>query len=112
MPKEQKSIKFNYYKTETYRSYYTDGVFGGITSKGKIYADFFIEKFTTPKSMQYEIIDDDKLGKEFERESAEGFSRQIECGVIMDVSFAKVLNRWLSEKIEEHEAIKKQIDDQ
>ena len=110
MPKQQ-SIKFNYNKTETYRTYYADGVFGGITSKGKIFADFFIEKFTTPKSMNYEIIDNGELGNEIDRESVEGFSRQIECGIIIDVNFAKVLHRWLGEKIEEHKKILNQIDE-
>ena len=57
------SIKVHYIKTNNYRSYHVDGIFGGITPKGNIYCELFVERQVTPQQITYKI-GDGKLGKE------------------------------------------------
>ena len=40
---KQKVLEFHYIKNQSYRSYYVDGVFGGLTPKGKLSMQFFLE---------------------------------------------------------------------
>jgi hypothetical protein len=97
-----KTIKFNYIKTNNYRTYHVDGVFGGLTAHRKIYMELFLERAVTPQSIDVEVRQDGTLGEEVSRTGKEGLVREIEAGAIMDVSVAEGLRDWLDEKIKQY----------
>jgi len=107
--KTQSKVKINYKKTDSYRSYLVDGIFGGLTPSGKLYVELFTERQVTPQSIEYLVAEDGKLGQEIKREGKEGLVRQIEAGLVMDVDMAEVLIGWLREKLELHKVNAQQI---
>lgn len=103
-----KIININYIKTNTYRTYHVDGVFGGITPNGKIHAQLFVQRLVTPQIIQHELIEEEgQLGREIKRIGKTGVVREIESGIIMDVEMAKIFRDWLDEKIKKSEEDRK-----
>jgi hypothetical protein len=100
---KEKIIEFYYIKSQRYRSIYADGVFGGITPKGKLSMQFFFEGTQVPISVKHEILENGVLGNEIERKSNKGILREIECCLIVDVDTAKAMQKWLDEKIQQYE---------
>lgn len=95
------TVDFHYIKTNNYRTYHVDGIFGGLTPDAKkIYIELFVQRSATPKRVQYEVVDG-RIGEETgDREGLEGLVREVESGLIMDLEVARVLRDWLSRKIE------------
>ncbi|MFH1260012.1 MAG: hypothetical protein ABII74_09465 [Elusimicrobiota bacterium] len=93
------TIDFNYIKTPSYRTYYANGIFGGLTSRGELYLELFTERNVTPKIIKYEVTDEGKLGKEIKREGLQGMVREIECGLLINIDTAKSLVEWLNKNI-------------
>jgi len=97
--KIKQEIEFHYLKANSYRSFHVDGVFGGITPKGNIYMELFLERGPTPKGIIHELNDDGSLGKELSRHGKTGLIREIEAGVVFDVATAEAIRNWLAGKI-------------
>lgn len=93
------SIDVNYLKTNNYRTYHVDGIFGGPTVHGKLYVELFLERAVTPRIIKHKVTPKGKLGEEVSRIGKEGIIREIEAGLIMDLGTAKVFRNWLDEKI-------------
>lgn len=98
-------IDFHYLKTNSYRSIHVDGVFGGLTPRGNLYLELFLERKPTPRKVKHLVKDSGIVGDEIEREGKAGFIREIECGLIMDIVTAKKLREWIDNKINEFEEI-------
>ena len=98
--KTKQEIEFHYLKTNNYRSFHADGAFGGVTPRGNIYIELFLEKAPTPQSIIHEINEDGSLGKEVSRQSKTGVIREIEAGIILDLATAESVRNWLTEKID------------
>ena len=96
---EKKEIDIHYLKTLAYRSYHVDGIFGGITPKGKLYCELFIDRNVTPKKITHEVLPDSRVGKEIGREGKQGLVREVECGIILDIDTAISIRNWLDTKI-------------
>lgn len=94
-----KTIDIHYLKTNNYRTYHIDGIFGGLTGYNKLYIELFIERGATPQITQHEITPEGMIGKEINRAGKKGIIREIEAGLIMDISTAKIIRDWLDEKI-------------
>lgn len=95
------TIDIHYLKTNNYRTYHVDGIFGGITPDAKkLYIELFVQRTATPRRIQYEVTQDNKVGNETgQREGKEGLVREIESGLIMDIEVAEVLRGWLNRQI-------------
>lgn len=98
--KSKQEIEFHYLRTNNYRSYHVDGVYGGVTPKGNIYMELFLERGPTPRNVIHELKDDGSLGKELTKQSKSGLIREVEAGIVVDLRTAEALRNWLSEKIE------------
>ena len=99
------TVEVNYLKTGSYRTYHVDGVFGGPTAHGKIYVELFLERSVTPQVIQYEVTAEGGLGGEIRRTGKQGIIREVEAGLIMDITVAKAFRDWLDEKIKMYEEI-------
>ena len=98
------TVDVHYIKTSSYRTYYADGVFGGLTPTGKLYMEFFIHRPVTPQVIKYKVTPEGFISEEeTERVGKTGIVRQIEAGLEMDIETAKVLRVWLDNKILESE---------
>jgi hypothetical protein len=98
-----KDIDFHYIKTPCYRTYHVDGIFGGLTPRGNLYVELFVERKPTPNMVKHAVKDSGEVGEELFREGKSGFVREIECGLSMDIQTAKSLQKWLESKISEFE---------
>lgn len=109
MKKEKKELIFHYIKTNNYKTFYSDGFFGGITPKGKIYMEPFIERGATPQQVKHIISEDGDIDGGTILEAKKDVIREIECGIVMDVETAKALQNWLTTKIEEFQEINNKL---
>ena len=100
-------INFHYIKANQFRVIHADGVHGGLHPRGNIQMSFFSERVPIPKRVSHEIDEDGKLGKEIvsERETRDGIVREVEVGVVMGVSEARSLVKWLQQKIRAYEKL-------
>lgn len=97
-------VDVHYIKTHSYRTYFADGVFGGLTPTGKLYMEFFLHRSVTPQIIKYKTSPEGFISKEeVERIGKSGIVRQIEAGIEMDIHTAKVVREWLDSKISESE---------
>ena len=103
-PKKPNKITFNYIKTPSYRTYHVDGFYGGLTAKGNLYVELFVERAVTPQKEIYEIKGN-ALMPNPKREGKEGVVREIEAGMIMDYPTMLIFKKWLDEKINQHQSI-------
>lgn len=81
-----------------------DGMFGGLTPSGKVYAELFLQRSVTPQSIKYKI-EDGVIKEELKRTGKEGVVREIEAGIIMDIETAKIFKDWLETKISEYDQL-------
>jgi hypothetical protein len=97
-----KQAKFDYIKANSYRVVHADGAWGGITPTGNIFMAIFSQRPAIPKQTVYEVMPEGRLGAELrdQRVSRDAIIREIEVGIQLDPSTAKVLLEWLREKIE------------
>lgn len=120
-------IKYKYKFPSDYNPKYTNGVYGGITSKGEIWINFFLERAGIPKSQTHELESEQladkeikKIGKEIRDEiEPQDFDRQmirfLQAGVIMNYPTAKTVHEWLGrhlETLEKSDLLDQQNDDE
>lgn len=101
----KQKVTINYLKTPNYRTYFIDGMYGGITPNGKIFAELFIQRNPTPKTVTQEINEDGSMGKIEKSEGKKGLIRQVEASLLMDIETAKSFAGWLNDKIKKHEVL-------
>ena len=99
------SMEFHYLKSGGFRVVHADGVWGGPTPRGYITMSFFSERAPIPRRISYKLNPSDgipqalTLGKELARDGKEGFVREVEVEVMIDLPMAKSLIRWLADKV-------------
>ena len=78
----------------------------GLTPKGNLYLELFIERRPTPTKIRHKISSAGQLvGDPIAVESRIGFVREIECGLLLDMNTAKVIRDWLTSRIEEFDKL-------
>lgn len=95
-------IKFVYKKTGNYRTYFADGVHGGISPRGYLHLDIFVEKQATPESELYSMRNQTLHREDFDPKSNH-FVREVEASIVMDYNLMVSLRNWLNSKIDEFE---------
>ena len=100
-------IKFDFIKSNFFRVIHVDGVFGGNSPRGLISMAVYNERWPIPKQIIKEFKHG-KSGKEIERASRDAIVREVEAQLVMDVPTAKIICKWLQDKISN---IEKQIKD-
>lgn len=110
MTDKQKSlpeeIRFDYLKSNSFKVIHADGIFGGVSHRGTIWATFWSERGAIPTQVVHRLTPDGKLGEELleQRAVRDAIIREAEAVVVMDLGTAKALRRWLDEKITTVEA--------
>ncbi|MFH6603445.1 hypothetical protein ACEZ3G_08150 [Maribacter algicola] len=101
-------IKCKYKFAEEYNPEYVNGAHGGVTPKGEIAINFFMERHAIPYSQTYEVDEDGLLTREIKDEAEPkdlntSFIRYIKTGIIVDYSTAKSIYQWLGNHIDKIE---------
>ncbi len=99
----KRTITYKYERHPDYRIVYANGAVGGVTPRGEILYDLFIEFVGVPQETVHSVTPDG-LGPEIERKpESPPFTRQSQIGVVMTPGQAKSLGYWLLNQVESME---------
>jgi hypothetical protein len=102
---ENKPITFHYIKDTNFRTALSTGAIGGLTIQRLINLNFYSDRPPIPKSITFDLKNSQELGAETDRDTKEGFIRDVHFGVTMDIVNAKELIRFLSKLVKDAESI-------
>lgn len=97
------TIKFKYIFSKDYNPKYINGAYGGITPKGEITVNFYLERQGLPISQTYQLKPEEKQATEISAEPNDlqlSMVRFVDTGIILNLTSAKEIVAWLNEKIE------------
>ena len=94
-----RTVEFHYIKSNGFRVVHTDGAWGGPTPHGYIAVTFYSERAPLPQLLVRELDSSGRLGKEVSRKSRNGYVREAEVQVMMDLRVAEGFVEWLQNKI-------------
>ena len=107
--KKTRPLPFHYIKANQFRVIHVDGAHGGITPSGNIQMAFFSDRQPIPQIVVHHVDQDGNVSAEeiaSERVSKTGIVREVEVEAIMSLASAKVLVKWLADKISTLEKIR------
>jgi len=99
---EQK-IDTHFIKNNDFRTILTTSVYGGITINGLINANFCVDRTVIPLKT-VSTIEGVTLAEK-QRESKEGIIKEVQIGVLMDITMAKQTIDWLQKQIKQVEEL-------
>ena len=101
-----KKIKFEYRHPDDYKPLYVNGVIGGPTAKNDIILNFFVEANSLPDSQVFEVVDGKISGELLDKRKPSPIQgdtftiiRHMQTGIILNISEAAALHKWLGEQI-------------
>lgn len=110
MAQNKPELKFKYIFDYGYNPVYANGAHGGVSPRGELVMNFYLERMALPESITHEINPNGTIGSETAAEPddlAHSMVRFIEAGVVMNYQNAKELHLWLGERIKEMEAVER-----
>jgi hypothetical protein len=97
-------VKFTFRKAENYKTHFINGAYGGLSPHGDVICNFFFEYKTLPESEEA-IVTDGKLTPVKNALQESEMTRELKVGVIMSPSEARIIAKWLNDKVDEFEKI-------
>jgi len=101
-------MKFKYIFTYDYNPVYVNGAHGGISPRGELVVNFYLERPPLPNAITHEITQTGGIGAETEMEPEDlgrSLVRHVTNGVVLNYHTARELHYWLGEKLKEMEAL-------
>ena len=108
MAQNKPELKFKYIFNYGYNPVYVNGAHGGISPRGELIMNFYLERMALPESISHEINQDGTIGGEIDVEPEDlknSLVRYIENGVVLNYQGARDLLLWLGERVKEMEAL-------
>lgn len=99
------SIRYTFIKSPFFRTIFMNGAWGGVTPRGQLQMSIYTEHHPFPEFTINEVSPEGILGAETDRSQIEGYTREIEVNVIMNLREAVSLRNWLNTRIEQMEQI-------
>jgi hypothetical protein len=99
----KRSLTFIFEKAPDFRLMRADGIWGGITPRGDLEINFFLDTNSLPAEATYELTPKNTLGKEQSRKLAYEKGkvlRLVNCGIVVSPNVAKSIVDWLNEKLD------------
>ena len=107
----EQTVKCKYIFEANYNPKYVNGAYGGISSRGEIIINFYLERIPVPRSQTFTISDGLVANEVVEaaepNDHAKSLVRLVESGVILDYANAKEIHRWLGEHLRKLEQLNK-----
>lgn len=110
MSEKKNELKFKYIFDQSYNPVYTNGAHGGVTPRGELIVNFYLERQPLPNALSHEISANGSIGQETGVEPADlhrSFVRHISSGVVLNRQTAIEIHTWLGEKLKEMETMEK-----
>jgi hypothetical protein len=101
-------INFKYIFNYTYNPVYVNGAHGGISPRGELVVNFYMERPPLPNQITHEINANGTIGEVVVEEPADlnnSMVRYVDNGVILNYDAARNIHFWLGERIKEMEAV-------
>lgn len=109
MSKHEQKITFKYIFKYDYNPVYVNGAQGGISPRGEIIANFYLERPPLPNEISHAINPDGSIGADVIAVDPENLDssivRYVSSGVVLNHQNAKALHSWLGDKITELERL-------
>lgn len=108
MANTKNEMTFKYIFTYDYNPVYVNGAHGGISPRGELVINFYLERQPLPNSISHEITPAGTIGPESEVEPSDlgrSLVRQVINGVVINHQTARELHFWLGEKLKELDAM-------
>lgn len=106
MSSDKPKLKFKYVFTYDYNPVYVNGAHGGISPRGEIIANFYLERTPVPNELVHAINPDGTI-TELHSTDPEDLNnmmiRYVSNGIVLTYQNAKDLYGWLGDKIAELE---------
>lgn len=94
------TIKFKYVFSDQYNPIYVNGAVGGISPSGELTANFYLERQPVPREIEHEITAEGAIGPVIGSYPEYKVIRFVQNGVVLNLSGAKSIHKWLGEQIE------------
>jgi hypothetical protein len=109
MSKHDPAITFKYIFKYDYNPVYVNGAHGGVSPRGEIVANFYLERQPLPNEITHAINPDGTIGADVVAVDPENLDstivRYVSSGVVLNHPNAKALHAWLGEKVAELERL-------
>jgi hypothetical protein len=107
MSKKTPAITFKYIFKYDYNPVYVNGAHGGVSPRGEIVANFYLERQPLPNEITHAINPDGSIGADVVGVDPENLEstiiRYVSSGVVLNLQNARALNSWLGNQIVELE---------
>ena len=108
MSDKKPEMTFKYIFTYDYSPVYVNGAHGGVSPRGELVMNFYLERQPLPNSITHEITQAGTIGPETDVDPSDlgrSLVRQAINGVVVNYNTARELHFWLGEKLKEMEAL-------
>jgi len=108
MSSKKNEMTFKYIFQYDYNPIYVNGAHGGISPRGELVMNFYLERQPLPNSIAHEITPAGTIGPETAVDPSDltrSLVRQVINGVVVNYQTARELHYWLGEKVKEMEAL-------
>ena len=108
MSNKKPEMTFKYIFTYDYNPVYVNGAHGGVSPRGELVMNFYLERQPLPNAITHEITPAGGIGPETEMDPADlthSVVRHVTNGVVLNYGTARELHYWLGEKLKEMEAL-------
>lgn len=98
---KQTEIEFFFEYEPTYRVVPVNGAWGGLTPRGELKLDFFVESVQTPERIKNRMAGDGRLGDEISRIPERRIVRRLQIGILVGIEEAESIARFILGRVEE-----------
>ena len=106
------SFAFKYIFTYDYNPVYVNGAHGGISPRGELVANFYLERPPLPNEITHSISNAGAIGDITDVDPEDlnsSLVRYVPCGIVLNYANARNLHQWLGDKISEMEQMAQAI---
>jgi len=100
------TLAFKYIFTYDYNPVYVNGAHGGVSPRGELVANFYLERQPLPNEITHAITSAGAIGDVTDvdpKDLNNSLVRFVPCGIVLNYPNARNLHQWLGEKISEME---------
>lgn len=110
MSNKKPEITFKYVFNYGYNPVYVNGAHGGISPRGELVMNFYLERPPLPNAITHEINPNGTIGEQVAEEPENlknSMVRFVDSGVVLNFEAARNIHFWLGERLKEMEAVER-----
>ena len=110
MSNKKPEVTFKYIFNYAYNPTYVNGAHGGLTPRGELVMNFYLERPPLPQEITHELDANGMIGNVVSEEPSglkNSMVRYIDNGVVLNFESARTLHFWLGERLKEMESLER-----